>query len=55
MGALQKNILEHISLMAMEQIQVEFSQEMMQLQQLQQHGTYESSGCSTITTDATNN
>ena len=30
MGALQKNILEHISLMAMEQIQVEFSQEMMQ-------------------------
>ena len=36
MGALQKNILEHISLMAMEQIQVEFSQEMMQLQQLQQ-------------------
>ena len=36
MGALQKNILEHISLMAMEQIQIEFSQEMMQLQQLQQ-------------------
>jgi len=36
MGSLQKNILEHISLMAMEQIQVEFSQEMMQLQQLQQ-------------------
>jgi hypothetical protein len=36
MGALQKNILEHISLMAMEQIQVEFSQEMMMLQQLQQ-------------------
>ena len=36
MGALQKNILEHISLMAMEQIQVEFSQEMMILQQLQQ-------------------
>ena len=36
MGALQKNILEHISLMAMEQIQVEFSQEMMMMQQLQQ-------------------
>ena len=35
-GALQKNILEHISLMAMEQIQVEFSQEMMMLPQLQQ-------------------
>ena len=36
MGALQKNILEHISLMAMEQIQVEFSQEMMMIPQLQQ-------------------
>ena len=36
MGALQKNILEHISLMAQEQIQIEFSQEMMQIQQLQQ-------------------
>ena len=36
MGALQKNILEHISLMGQEQIQIEFSQEMMQIQQLQQ-------------------
>ena len=36
MGALQKNILEHISLMAQEQIQLEFSQQMMMLQQLQQ-------------------
>ena len=35
MGALQKNILEHISLMAQEQIQIEFSQEMMMVQQLQ--------------------
>ena len=36
MGALQKNILEHISLMAQEQIQLEFSQQIMMLQQLQQ-------------------
>ena len=36
MGALQKNILEHISLMAQEQIQLEFSQEIMMIQQLQQ-------------------
>ena len=36
MGALQKNILEHISLMAQEQVQLEFSAQMMQMQQLQQ-------------------
>jgi len=36
MGALQKNILEHINLMATEQVQLEFKEEMMQLQQLQQ-------------------
>jgi len=36
MGALQKNILEHISLMAQEQIQLEFSQQLMMMQQLQQ-------------------
>ena len=35
-GALQKNILEHISLMAQEQIQIEFSSELMMMQQLQQ-------------------
>ena len=33
-AALQKNILEHISLMAQEQIQLEFVEEMQQLQQL---------------------
>ena len=34
MGAIQKNILEHISLMATEQVQLEFREQMMQLQQL---------------------
>ena len=36
MGALQKNILERISLMAQEQIQLEFVEELQQAQQLQQ-------------------
>ena len=36
MGAIQKNILEHISLMAQEQIQLEFRDELMRLQALQQ-------------------
>ena len=35
MAALQKNILERISLMGQEQIQLEFSQELMQAQQMQ--------------------
>jgi hypothetical protein len=35
-AAIQKNILEHISLMAQEQIQLEFSKELQQLQMLQQ-------------------
>ena len=36
MGSLQKNILERISLMAQEQVQLEFQQELMQAQQMQQ-------------------
>ena len=36
MGALQKNILEHISVMAQEQIQLEFVEEMKELQMIQQ-------------------
>jgi len=36
MALLQKNILEHISLMAQEQVQLEFRDEFMMLQQLQQ-------------------
>jgi hypothetical protein len=34
--AIQKNILEHISIMAQEQVQVEFIQELQQLPMLQQ-------------------
>ena len=36
MGALQKNILEHISLMAQEQVQIEFVEELQELQMIQQ-------------------
>jgi len=36
MAALQKNILEHISLMAQEQIQLEFREQIQQLQMMQQ-------------------
>ena len=34
--SLQKNILEHISLMAQEQVQLEFVEEMQELQMIQQ-------------------
>ena len=36
-ASLQKNIFEHISLMALEQVEMEFSQEIMQLQAMQQN------------------
>tara|TARA_R110000772_G_scaffold239758_1_gene351855 strand:- start:22 stop:720 length:699 start_codon:yes stop_codon:yes gene_type:complete len=36
MASLEKNIFEHISLMAQEQVEVEFRDEMQQLQQMQQ-------------------
>ena len=36
MAAIQKNILEHISIMAQEQVQLEFREQMMQMQSLQQ-------------------
>ena len=36
MGALEKNCFEHISMMAQEQVEVEFREEMMKLQQMQQ-------------------
>ncbi len=36
MGAIQKNILEHISLMAQEQVQLEFREQMQQMMVLQQ-------------------
>ena len=37
MASLEKNIFEHISLMAQEQIELEFREELMQLQQMQQN------------------
>ena len=36
MGALEKNIFEHISLMALEQVEIEFTTQLQQLQQLSQ-------------------
>ena len=39
MAAIQKNILEHISLMAQEQVQIEFREQMMQLQSATTTGT----------------
>jgi hypothetical protein len=36
MASLEKNIFEHISLMAQEQVEIEFKNEMQQLQQMQQ-------------------
>ena len=36
-GALQKNILEHISLMALEQVELEFRQQLIQIQQMTQN------------------
>jgi hypothetical protein len=35
MASLQKNILEHISLMAQEQVQIEFVRELQEVQQIQ--------------------
>jgi hypothetical protein len=39
MGAIQKNILEHISIMAQEQVQLEFREQMMQLQMMEQQAS----------------
>ena len=36
MAAIQKNILEHISLMAQEQVQLEFREQMQQMMMMQQ-------------------
>ena len=48
MAAIQKNILEHISLMAQEQIQLEFREQLQQMQMMQQQAP-ESTGCTTAT------
>jgi hypothetical protein len=37
MASLQKNIFEHISLMSLEQVEMEFQREILQLQQMQQN------------------
>ena len=44
-AALEKNIMEHISLMAQEQVQLEFPQEMQMLPQLQQAWLYKIHKC----------
>ncbi len=51
MAALQKNILEHISLMAQEQIQLEFREQLQQMQQMQAMAAQEPTSCTTATTD----
>ena len=43
LAALQKNILEHISLMAQEQVQLEFKEEIGQVQQMTTTNT--TNGC----------
>ena len=53
MGAIQKNILEHISLMAQEQIQLEFRDELMRLAALQQTASCRSKSCTRATSHYT--
>ena len=38
MAALEKNIMEHISLMAQEHIELEFAKQIMEVQQMQAQG-----------------
>ena len=47
MAAIQKNILEHISIMAQEQVQLEFREQMMQIQITTTTSTNESTSCTT--------
>ena len=51
MGAIQKNILEHISLMAQEQVQLEFREQMQEMMLMQQQANNESNGTTTATND----
>ena len=51
MGLMQKNILEHIALMAQEQVQLEFKQELLEVQQLQQGGNARSNDCKSSKND----
>ena len=51
MAALQKNILEHISLMAQEQVELEFAEQLQQIQQLQRSTTRSTSTTTTSKAD----
>ena len=45
MAAIQKNILEHISLMANEQVQLEFREQLQQMQMMQQQAASNPQSC----------
>jgi hypothetical protein len=47
MASLEKNIFEHISLMAQEQIELEFKDELVQMQQIQHDDATESTNGTT--------
>ena len=51
MAAIQKNILEHISLMAQEQVELEFREQMQQMMMMQQQAATRSTSTTTTTTD----
>ena len=46
-----KNILEHISLMAQEQVQLEFREQMQEMMLMQHDGTMNPNGTTTATND----
>ena len=54
MAAIQKNILEHISLMAQEQIQLEFREQMQQMMMMQQQAAMNPHGTTTASSTYTN-
>ena len=51
MAALEKNILEHISLMAQEQLELGLADTIQQIPMMQQHGTTESTSSTTSAND----
>ena len=53
MAAIQKNILEHISLMAQEQVQLEFREQLQQMQMMQQQAPVNPQSSTTATSDNT--
>ena len=54
MAAIQKNILEHISLMAQEQVQLEFREQIQQMMMMQQQAAMNPQATTTVTTNLTN-